>query len=137
MLQIDIRDIIASEWQVIRQAPLNFFSAVIILATCIWLFVRHQYAERFEATKHALDMETKLKDNYREQLAEEQKRNAILIDRSTGNGPTGPASVNATTTIDWGHIRYRFERVADHGLKATWLSDGQHLTFRITGGQLK
>lgn len=60
----------------------TFFISVIIAAIGIWVFVRHQFSERFEITKHTLDMMLRLKEGYFEQLKEEQAKNALLIDRA-------------------------------------------------------
>lgn len=144
MTQLDtISGLLKTEWAVISQAPINFVAAVTVATMGVWAFVRHQYSERFETTKHSLAMMAAQKDIYREQLEVEQKKTALLLDRQTA-GPD--SSDNAQRTVndvqpirqanatDWGQIRYRFENLTGRSISAMWIEDVNSITFSVTGG---
>lgn len=142
-----IRQIVQDEWQVIKQAPINFVSAIILGLIGIWLFLRHQYSERLETTKHTLQMITAQRDSYREDREEERRKNALLIDRlntsanaannmdgTRSDGQTSIVSRPVTTATEWAHLRYRFEALAGRGIISRWVTDEDGTSFNIGGG---
>jgi len=136
-----IRQIIQDEWQVIKQAPINFVSAIIVVGMGIWLFVRHQFSERLETTKHTLEMITAQRETYRQDCEEERRKKGLLIDRlnasptqSAVQSGSGNVSRPVTTKTEWGHLRYRFEALAGRGIIARWVTDEKDTYFMISGG---
>jgi hypothetical protein len=73
-----LRDLIAAEWAVIAQAPINFAATVLVLGIIVWLIARFAYRRHIETLKERIILKDDQLGHLQRQLQADSPSDALV-----------------------------------------------------------